>query len=83
MTDFNMLLRAGYAASRAKSVRRIPTRDPASVAAQDVRTAALFQGASLEEADAIARRHAARHGDDFNALIRNDHAQAQARRRKL
>ena len=81
--NFNLMIRGAYESSRAKSARRMKVRDPAELDAADVRTAAVFAGASVEEADAIARRHAALHGDDFNALIRNDHAAAVGRRRKI
>jgi hypothetical protein len=80
--DFNDLLRGAYGASRAKSARPV-FHDQANQTPEDVRYGALRAGKSAAEAERLARRHAARHGDDFNALIRNDHAQAQARRRKV
>ena len=79
---FNDAIRR-YDASREEAARRIPTRDPAELDPEDVRAAALRAGASREDADAQARAHAARHGDDFNALLSNDLAAAQARRPKL
>jgi len=84
-TDFNDVLRGAYGTSRSKSARRLPMTDPAELDPEDVRTDAIMRGASTTEADAQARAHHARYGGEeaFAAMLRNDHRQAQERRRKL
>jgi hypothetical protein len=71
--DFNDALRRGYAASRAKSARPL-FHDQGNRTPEDVRTDAIMAGKSAEEADALARRQAARIGDGetFNVMLRND-----------
>ena len=81
--NFNVLLRDAYESSRDRAQSRVPAQDLGAGAA-DVRTAALFAGATIAEAEEIGRRHAAqaRKGDpaSFNAHLRAQYAAAVGRR---
>ena len=78
--NLNALIRGAYATSRSKSARPL-FHDQGNRTPEDVHSRALRAGESMAEADRLARHHAATHGGDFDALLRNDYAKAQGRQR--